>query len=269
MKRIAVCFYGHLGGFGYKDNLGGIIPPNITFDSFKRNIINNSSDYVFDTFVHSWSHLSKNEIVSTLNPISYEIQEQKNFWKEAVSDHKKMFDLRDLRSLVSLSFKRWLDPVKFGEINYQQLINTARVYSRWYSTKRVIELKRMYEVNCGFSYDLVFLTRFDISWKKNINLDVFEGGHFYSSGWNVKNYHNQKISYDKRNLQDYWFIAESKMMDIFSTLYDFLPRYYPCSHRASFQHAQKLFGESRMKYVYTLGEDYELTRRVLKTEFKI
>ena len=56
------------------------------------------------------------------------------------------------------------------------------------------------------------------------------------------------------------------MMDVFSTIYEKLENYHNCSHRASYQHAKKMFGQENLRYIMKLVDDYELYRRVKKTE---
>ena len=47
--------------------------------------------------------------------------------------------------------------------------------SRWYSTKKVVDLKRKYEIENNIEFDLVMLTRLDMAYfLANLNLIKFQ-----------------------------------------------------------------------------------------------
>ena len=265
--KIAVCFYGHLGGKSYKDSEGGVIPVSETYECFKEIIIKANPDCKFDFFVHSWSFLDEKDILHIINPIKYKIEPQVNFWKEALSDTKFFFDIKDTRLNISLFLRRLFHKSSYNFFLKEKIINKFRVYSRWYSTKKVIEIKRLHEVNNNFKYDFVFLTRFDIFWYNAIQFKNLKKNYFYSSAWNVSTFFGlAQKNFDNKHFQDYWFISNSQMIDMFATLYDFLTNYPIESHRASFQHAKKIFGQENLRYILTLVKDYELYRRVIKNK---
>lgn len=78
MLKIAVCFYGYLGGFEFKDQIGGVIPISESFESLNRKIIKSNKECEFDFFVHSWSVEQEKEILQTINPVEYKIEPQIN-----------------------------------------------------------------------------------------------------------------------------------------------------------------------------------------------
>lgn len=265
--RIAVCYYGGLGGNTFRDGIGGTIPISKTFQSFKEKIIQLNPEYQFDFFVHSWSISNKNDILKTLNPVDSIIESQIDFSKQAASKSKIFFDLKDIRPNLSLFLRKLFWKKSYNKLSNDRTKDKFRIYSRWYSTKKVIELKKNYEMKNNFEYDFIFLTRFDIFWINGIKFKNLDNNYFYSSNWKINKFLGLiNKNYDNRVFQDYWFVLNSKMSDKFSTLYDSLPNYYPCSHRASYQHATKLFGSKKIRYTLSMVKDYELYRRVKKTE---
>jgi hypothetical protein len=267
MLKIAVCFYGHLGGNIFKNQIGGVIPISESFKSLNEKIIKSNKECEFDFFVHSWSVEQEKEILQSINPVEYKIEPQINFDKEANSNYRIYFDFKDFRSTVSLFLRKI-----FLRKNYDKIINKRKktrfgVYSRRYSSREAIKLKHLYETKNNFKYDYVFLTRFDVFWHKTLRFKDLKNNYFYSSNWNVPTFFGLiNKNFDNRNFQDYWFVSNSKMMDVFSTIYEKLENYYFCSHRASYQHAKKMFGQENLRYIMKLVDDYELYRRVKKTE---
>lgn len=268
--KIAVCYYGGIGGLTFKDNIGGVVSPEKCFIPFKEKLEKNNPDCEFDYFVHSWSINQKKKILETINPLKFIIEPQIDFSKEAYADSKLYFDLKDIRPNISLSLKKLFSKSYYNKEKNNLTKQKFRVYSRWYSSQKVIELKRLYELKNGISYDYVFLTRFDVFWHNILKFQDLDKNFFYSSFWNTKSFFGLlNKNFDDRNFQDYWFISNSQMMDIFGTLYDNLPNYYPTSHRASYQHAKKMFGKENLSYILHLVKDYELYRRVKKTEINL
>ena len=120
-------------------------------------------------------------------------------------------------------------------------------YSRWYSTKKVLELKKLYEEEHGFEYDFVMTTRFDLAWQKDILFDKLDRKKFYAcrycyhmGGMKAVQYWHRREKYpigtrftrsykgyphDKKGLWDVWFIGNSNVMDSFGTIYDNLEHF--------------------------------------------
>ena len=113
--KIAVCYSGTLGGRVFKDNIGGAVPVEKSFQYFKDKIIKSNPECHFDFFVHSWSTFNEKEIIKTIKPLNYIIEPQINFWKEAVSKSKLIFDLKDIRPYISLLAKKFFSK---SEYNY-------------------------------------------------------------------------------------------------------------------------------------------------------
>lgn len=263
--KIAVCYSGTLGGKVFKDNIGGIIPVEESFQYFKDKIIKSNPECNFDFFIHSWSTSHEKEIINTIKPVKSIIESQIDFHKEALSESKLIFDFKDIRPYISLIIRKFFAKSNYDSLIKERIAYKFRIYSRWYSSKKAVELKRTHEIENNFNYDYVFLTRFDIIWQNYLKFKDLKKNFFYSSNWYTKSFFSlRNKNFDNRNFSDYWFVCDSKMMDIFATLYDFLPEYYPCSHRATYQHAKKIFGKKNLSYILELEKDYEIYRRVIK-----
>lgn len=266
MTRVALCYFGNVGGRQGKDGSGGLIHPLEGFKSVSEKLISVNPNIVFDTFVHSWSKSQEKLIIDTLQPVDFVIEYQKDFMVEALKHRSPIFDFKDLRVYFSSLFRGFFSSQFKTEYQTSQINDALRLYSRWYSSQKVLHLKRMNEVKESFEYDYVMLLRFDMQFESEIRFEFLDTKFFYASGWYCSSITGRKKLFDKRNLQDYWFISNSKNMDIFATLYDFLPQYTACSHRASYQHVKCFVGEDNIKYFKILGDDYELIRRIEGTE---
>ena len=114
------------------------------------------------------------------------------------------------------------NPVKYiidKRIKFNDDVKWNYIYSRWYSHSKVITLKKQYEIENNFEYDYVLLLRFDLIFLVNIDFN-FSNNYIYAGNWCDASPHIQQ-----EGLIDYWFIANSKHMDIFGTLYDNLDNY--------------------------------------------
>ena len=94
-------------------------------------------------------------------------------------------------------------------------IEAFRTSSRWYSTKKSIELKTQYENENNFKYDFVILCRFDSHWNFHYdpNLNVLNNEYIYAKTRSPRPDH-------KYTMSDLWFIGNSNNMNYFGTLYD-------------------------------------------------
>ena len=178
-----------------------------------------------DVFIHTWSVDFEKPIMKLYNP------------KKSIFQEQIMFDDKPSRK--------------------------HSIYSRWYSTEKVIELKKSYELENNFSYDCVFLTRFDLAFFSDILFKDYDLNHFFAPHWTkYKNILGQGISnrgfyqamkksyvpdilkkffyrfsycgypFNGKSppdygggIEDFWFFSNSKDMDQFSTLFDNLDNY--------------------------------------------
>jgi len=142
--KIAYCFYGNVAGLtkkaGEKTN-GSDIVLEYSNNSFRKHVLNNDK---FDFFIHSWNPELTDSFVKYYSP------------KVLVSDSQMIFNIP------------------------KHLTNNLRSqshYSRWYSTKRVIDAKNNYCKENNVKYDLVVLARHDLYWLKNIDMSLINNNY--------------------------------------------------------------------------------------------
>ena len=202
LPRVAFCLYGIVGGTNGKSGDKGNEATsedilNLGYKHYKKHIFDKNKN--IDVFIHTWSVDSEEEIKKLYQP------------KKSTFQKQIIFDIPDY--------------VK-GEHKRKQ-----NHYSRWYSTKKVIELKSLYEKKNNFKYDIIFLTRFDIAWQKNLDFSKYDPQFFYAADcFQVKplwGFIPLKYGYPYQNegIADLWFFSNSNYMDLFSTLYDQLNEY--------------------------------------------
>ena len=181
--KIALCLHGLVGsikGKNYELLGGSDIVLQKAYEHNKQFIMCND----VDIFVHSWSTECADVIVKLYSPKKHIIEPQKQFKspKYIHATHDRAF---------------------------------AHV-SRWFSFKRVVELKSLYEHEHNFIYDLVLVQRFDLCWNVPVEFNAMD---------------TDKITVGKSQLntnhewQDQWFVANSNNINRFATLYDMIPIY--------------------------------------------
>ena len=213
--RTAICFNGLVGSTkGKSQDLQGDFKAcfEISTPLYKEHIIDKNDT---DIFVHSWSTILENEIINTYNPKKHLIEPQIIF---------------DIPGYVG------------GDEN-----RTQSHYSRWYSAKKVIDLKNEYEKENNCKYDCVMLARFDLAWQSDLIFDEYDNKYFWTGMW-------PKKILDGRTLHDLeywqlrdthstfdtvwhgyphtddgllgtWFFSNSENMNNFSRLFDNLNEY--------------------------------------------
>ena len=227
--KVALCLFGIVGGKEGKDGKGGNVDYQIAFDYYKKHILDKND---VDVFIHTWSIKLEEELKAI-----YEL-------KKSIFQKQKRF--------------AWFD----RKNNDQK----HRDYSRWYSSKKTIELKKEYEIENGFIYDWVMVSRLDLAFFTDLIFEKFDNQYFYASHWNdavnpeVGRFKaNKKNHYEGKGFLDLWFFSNSEMMDKFSTLYDHRKKYDVSPHRASRQHVDTF--TDKVKYVFYRWDDHELVRR--------
>lgn len=222
--RIAFCLFGaSYGNNGDNDNILTVRNARITYDIgykyLKKYIFDNNNN--IDIFIHTWDNSKKDDILNLYKPTDYLFEQQINFTKQPNPTGASP-----------------------GRLHSQ--------YSRWYSTKKVIELKNKYENNNNFKYDYVMLSRFDIYIQKNIIFSEYEknilyGGlyhNIYDKNKNllessnyfeiIKNTKEEDIihvpdapppwgtSKDKF-FHDLFFMSNSDLINVFGLIFDNIP----------------------------------------------
>lgn len=209
--KIAICISGMLGNnnkYGVGQSTSELAITAASY--FFKNIINNNSNV--DVFCHSWNPEFEQQIKSLYQPKGSVFQKQKNFGPH--------LDLRQFS-----------------------------ITSRWFSNKLVIEEMNRYEKKHDFEYDFVMLTRFDIAFLKPIDFRLLNKEKFYIMGTDpihknkgihsVPDHSCCDIQSDNYEINDLWFIANSKNMSIFSKTYDNLDTLgLDSNHRIARRHLQ-------------------------------
>jgi len=173
-KKIALCYFGNCGWEFDKDCKKITLHPDKCFESVKKNIINVNKN--IDIFIHSWSIEQKQQILDTIKPTDFIIENQKYFYKQVNQRKRRIATIADLKLLTSDKLNNYLNPNSKNIRN--KYIN--RAYSRWYSTKKVIELKNNYEKSNDLKYDYVMLLRMDVEFYSKINFEKYNPLYFHS-----------------------------------------------------------------------------------------
>ena len=179
--KIAFCLVGIVGAVENKHGQGQPIDYRIGHHFHNKHIFEPNKDHDIDVFIHSWSTDFKDELVEIYKPKKYLIENQ----------------------------------IDFKQSNLRQ----NSIKSRWYSTKKSIELKSQYENENNFKYDFVMVYRFDHIFLKDLTFSDFDSNFFYASHRDDCSSNHCRCLKMKR-FYDAWFFSNSADMDKFSTLYD-------------------------------------------------
>ena len=171
---------------------------------------------------------------------------------------------------------------------------TQITIARWYSVQKCVQLKKKYEEEHGFKYDIVMVGRFDVCWMTDVHFDQFDPNYFYCSNWCVMKMPNgrgirhedwflhgwnKKENKDLQHihtgyphigtykaLADYWFFGGTELMDKFGDLYNnvgqFLKEGVPSNHEFAFKQLQKTGLLPKLKFQFHIHDDCFLTRFV-------
>jgi hypothetical protein len=259
--RIALCFYGLVGGKLGKNGRGESLDPTIAYEYYKEHIIDVNDEV--DVFIHSWSADVKDKLVELYKPKKECIEKQIYFPKsvshpDKYGSFKTKIKLFIMKLFKNKAYNEWLQKRE------QELF---RVYSRWYSSKKVLELKKEYEKENRFKYDVVMITRLDIGFFTNLDFTKYDMKYFYASNRNkpatkefdyIGDYENYKSDTE---LSDLWFFSNTENMDKFADLYNEIVSYEVSPHRSSRQHVNKYIGQEKIAYTLFRWFDCELIRR--------
>ena len=127
--------------------------------------------------------------------------------------------------------------------------------SRWYSTQAVVELKKQYEQDQGFTYDWVMLSRFDLALLRDLDFKKYDRNIFYAAR------HGLIDGQANDGWCDLFFFANSTDIDRFASLYNVWDQYRIFNaHEESYFHAQSL-GLS-IGYDLVRGDGFQLVRGI-------
>lgn len=257
--RIAVCISGIVGALKGQGGRGKLLDPEFTFKFIKKNILDKNP--AIDVFIHCWNVELEQQILDLYKPKLYIFESQKNF--EEFNDMKNPIkNLKNLLSFLKLKLLEFLNN-DFKKLKEREKQNAC---SRWYSNKRVIELKKKYEIKNNFTYDFVMITRFDVAFFKPLIFSKYCNSYFYASNWNdlPRPENNFKINfinnYEGKGFLDLWFFSNSKNMDLFSHLFDNIRAYSTSPHLSSREHLDTFLPQNKIKYIMYRWQDFEMVR---------
>tara|TARA_Y100001938_G_C7988954_1_gene378425 strand:- start:12 stop:788 length:777 start_codon:yes stop_codon:yes gene_type:complete len=192
-KKTALCLSGIVGGTKGPDGAGDMVDVDIISNQYKKHIIDIND---VDVFIHSWSVDAGNKLIECYNPTSYLFEPQIDFNNINVKKHGSS---------------------RTANNNF---------YSRFYSMKQSVNLKKQHEENNNFEYDMVMISRLDLLWFTDVNFENYDESYFYVSNWN-HNGGGKLGPYDKSinsgsGFLDFWFMSNSSDMNRFGFLYNSL-----------------------------------------------
>lgn len=214
--KIAVCLHGKIGGLGGKDGAGGgeeIVLP-MGYSHFLKRVIHPNKNHDVDFFIHCWDRNYKKDLEILYSPKGIEVEKQIKF-------------------KIPESIK--------GDTKEQPTRKNSH-YSRWYSYKKSVLLKKAQEKKMGFIYDGVLSTRFDMAWKWDLVFDEMDPKKFWMSqmyfyevdGKKYYPHELRSLSEDKqkrvkkikigyphtKGVWDAWFYTNSENTNLVSDLFD-------------------------------------------------
>lgn len=256
--RVALCLFGLVGGKIGKNGKGENLDPAIAYKKYKEFIID-KNDQV-DVFIHSWSKEEEEKLLKLYNPRGYIIEKQKAF-KQSIQ-HPDILQFKKKKRNI---LKKVFLPKAYRDAIEEKGKGAYRAYSRWYSSMKVVELKKEYEVNNIFTYDCVMVSRLDVVFFTELKFDQYDLDYFYASHWNdagnKKNSYvaNRENHYVGKGFLDLWFFSNSKIMDRFGGLYNKLENYDRSPHIAARQHIDTI--TDKIRYTLYRWDDHEIIRR--------
>lgn len=248
--KSAVCLYGVVGGIEGKNGSGGNIPFEKCYETYKKHIIDVNNA---DVFIHSWSIDVEDSLVNLYKPNKYKIQEQIPFEYKIIPENKRLREIHKDQGYRSLS--------------------------KWYSLKKVIELKKEYEFEHGFEYDCVMLTRFDTLFFVDLDFSKCDLTCLCVPHFNNPDGlgHNLTIKPDRINMSetrygfsDMWYLSNSKIIDEFIKIYSGVDsgKYRISQHKAAWDLFFGLgYDRSFFRYYLYRHYDFELYRWVIGNLF--
>lgn len=221
--KIAILMHG-LTGKTDKYGTGNNVDINLSKNHLKKHIIDANPDAQIDFFMHSWSIESESQIKMIYNP------------KDLLFEPQIIFDFNycvgDPNGPGGESNK-WVD----GKFKGVENLRFHSLFSRWYSAKISNELKKKYELENGFTYDFVMLTRYDLAYTVDFYFQKFNNNKFYAI---------PPISH--HGIQDLWFISNSEDMNTFCSMFDWIKNIKHFPHKFTHSHwlAMRFLKETKL-----------------------
>jgi hypothetical protein len=265
--KVAFCFYGLVGGKSKKFGLGEQLDPSNVYRYYKKNVFSQVEEY--DVFIHSQSFSFKEKLIKLYKPKSFKIEKQKNFSLKVFSN---IFFIKFLISVPYKLFYNILINKKYSINIKKKFLRCKNNYSRWYSTKKSVELMNNYCNKKRIRYDLVLLTRFDVAFLTPFKFNKIDKKKITVPNHNdvpsPRNNYKGKFSKTnktfKKGISDFWFLSNPENIIKFSKLYDRLGHYLMSSHMSSLQHVRYL--GINLNFFRFRGKDHEAIRRLNRSE---
>jgi hypothetical protein len=214
--RVALCLHGvvgHLYTNKQQRTWCEDVDYRIGLEHYRRHLF--AVNDCVDVFIHSWSTQYAERITRDYRP------------------QRQIFE-------TQIDFKQETLPLNF-------------LKSRWYSTQAVVELKKKYEQDQGFTYDWVMLSRFDLALLRDLDFAKYDRNIFYAAR------HGTNDGDVNDGWCDQFFFANSPDIDRFASLYNLWEEYRIFdAHKESYFHAQSL-GLS-IGYDLLRGDGFQLVR---------
>ena len=227
--KIAYCLTGLIGGKvpepGTPQQGGDLDILELSYKHFKKHILDVNPDCEIDVFCHSANVEFKDEINRLYQPKKSLYINQPNFV---------------IPNYVG------------GDLNRKNAH-----YHKWFSHKKVMELRKEYEQEVEYEYDFVYIGRYDIAWTTDIIFKDLNPNKFYITNWNRLYYKDKPIEnadwykmiemdgliqenipqyehitsklvgypHNNEGVMDSWFISNPEYIDILCQIYDNLDEY--------------------------------------------
>lgn len=231
-NKFAVIFHGIVSGDSGRNGLGNLINLEHCAQLIKHNLL---QDLDYDIFVHSWSPVAAEQIISLYNPVSSLFEEQETF-------------------NYNFSEEDFLDENK---------THGFRTVSRYESLHKAIQLKNEYSKAYGINYDWVLVLRFDLVVLNKINFDNLNKEYFYV----CSEPHWQNI-HDVQMIHDIIFVSSEDLMNSFGEIAidirngkyaDILPQ----THKLAYKKLSEILSDVQcIQFICNRFEDMDIYRLV-------
>lgn len=216
--KVALCLHGivgHLYTNKQQRTWCEDVDYRIGLEHYRRHLF--AANDCVDVFIHSWSTDYAEIITRDYQPRQHLFQTQIDFKQDTLA------------------------------LNYLK--------SRWYSTRAVVELKKKYERDQGFTYDWVMLSRFDLALLRDLDFAKYDRNIFYAGR------HEPSDDQTNDGFCDLFFYSNSPDIDRFASLYDVWQEYQIFNaHQEAYVHTQKLGLTVGLDFVR--GDAFDLVRGI-------
>jgi len=262
--KFAICLYGNVGiskdaSARLSSNLieeskNASTDPTICYNNIKKLFLDK---YDTDIFIHSWSKNYENVLNKLYEPKSSLFEDQLVFdvHLEDYGIYKdEKIETWDVSDIAKQSYNLLLESRENQEKLIKELeLLSFRSQSRWYSTKKSVDLMKEFSDISNIKYDYVLLTRLDCLFKKEIDFSSLNNNMFYTSF--RKGRKDEGIA-----LYDFFFMSNQKFIEDFSELYNDVHHYSIRPPFASMEHALNKFSENNISHLLEYIEDYDKVR---------